>query len=1061
MHMTPEQERQIAGLRAAYESGALDKETYEAAVSGILGLTFHAETENSIIAQDRSKALGERAINVENATTGPILTGDHNKLVDGPYYERYFEAAPGEAVDINALRTTYLGRVLRATSALPLAGIDRVDVQVQETAALDAGDSQLPLQAVYTALMTTASEGSTDGLLPGPLEDGETAVAGMLGRGRIKSLPISALEQLDSQAHLVLLGDPGSGKSTFVNFVAACLAGELLGREDVNLALLTRPLLDDDGDDQETPQPWRHGPLLPLCVILRELAANALPAPDEPATADHLWDYLSLHSHTPAFIPFLQETFQHNGGLLLLDGLDEVPEAQARRAQIVQLVADLKATLPKMRILVTSRIYAYRQQDWQLSGFTAVVLAPFTGGQIRRFIERWYAYSAEGRGWTRAKAAQDAVQLWQTVSNRRELRDLAERPLLLTLMTSLHAWRGGTLPGRRALLYDETVDLLLNRWENLRLAKDPETGQPLHKSLAEVLKVGPEALRRMLEKLAYAAHASQPDVKRDQPVDLPEATVITSLLSLSPREDLQPRLLASYLRDRAGLLVDRGGGIYTFPHRTFQEFLAACYAADRNRIEPLTTAARHDPSRWREVLLLSVAHAGKNYAGVVWDFVPCLCREEPDPPPPETLLAKTELWGVHLAGLALLEVETDPNIVGPRDRPVLRRVRKRLALAIRDDRLPAAERAKAAVSLAVLGDTRDAVLDVDAMPFCYVPPGPFAMGADEVSQDEDPNIQDIYDSAKPSHTVNVPTPYWLAQFPVTNAQFQMFVEADGYQDPHHWEQAIANDLWEDGQVQGYTWIAEKNDFEWVKRTRPHDYGRPFNLPNHPVVGVNWYEALAFCHWLTRRWRQQGRLPKDWQVRLPTEAEWEKAARGGQTIPETPHVAALTPGLLRAPSQPLQEGGSTVQPVAMPEQANYRDSKIGATSGVGCFRGGRSPYGCEEMLGNVWEWTRSRYGRYDAEKSTERVAFDPLYPYPYRSEDGREPATGTFRPTTTTPMGFEWGCPHFPTLGADVSGRWGLWSRRRRHSGWETQGVSQRNFFNFLKPTFGGRPFRPR
>src|SRR5690606_5942016 len=169
---------------------------------------------------------------------------------------------------------------------------------------------------------------------------------------------VPALAQLNEHRHLVLLGDPGSGKSTFVNFVTLCLAGECLGRPDVNVQLLTTPLPDEDGEAHEERQPWQHGPLLPLRVILRDLAARGLPADSQqPADADDLWQFLAGERTTAGFVPYLQRELQQRGGLILLDGLDEVPAAQQRREQIKQLVADLVATLPKARILVTSRTY--------------------------------------------------------------------------------------------------------------------------------------------------------------------------------------------------------------------------------------------------------------------------------------------------------------------------------------------------------------------------------------------------------------------------------------------------------------------------------------------------------------------------------------------------------------------------------------------------------------------------------------------------------------------------------------------------------------------------------
>jgi formylglycine-generating enzyme required for sulfatase activity len=209
--------------------------------------------------------------------------------------------------------------------------------------------------------------------------------------------------------------------------------------------------------------------------------------------------------------------------------------------------------------------------------------------------------------------------------------------------------------------------------------------------------------------------------------------------------------------------------------------------------------------------------------------------------------------------------------------------------------------------------------------------------------------------------------YWMARFPVTNAQFERFVKDGGYATGRYWPEAEKAGAWRDDQIQG--------SFDAAPGTGPYDLGTPFGLPNHPVVGIIWYEALAYTRWLTERWQHLGFIRSDQEVALPSEPEWEKAARGGLEImqPDTEHARPrpATSGL------PTLEDVSNdrLAPNEQPERrypwgrdpdanrANYADTGIGTTSAVGVFPGGASPYGCEEMSGNCWEWTRSLWGHY--------------------------------------------------------------------------------------------------
>ncbi len=165
-----------------------------------------------------------------------------------------------------SLRTAYLNRIFESSRQLSLAGVD-------PKAASSEKEARLSLDAVYTALLTLTPEAHEE------MQRAESPEK--------KIQRQSALEQLNRHPRLVLLGDPGSGKSTFVNFVTLCLSGELLGQKELNISLLTRSL-PVEGEEKTKPQAWDHGALLPVRIILRDFAAQGLPAVREKATAAHL-----------------------------------------------------------------------------------------------------------------------------------------------------------------------------------------------------------------------------------------------------------------------------------------------------------------------------------------------------------------------------------------------------------------------------------------------------------------------------------------------------------------------------------------------------------------------------------------------------------------------------------------------------------------------------------------------------------------------------------------------------------------------------------------------------
>jgi iron(II)-dependent oxidoreductase len=309
---------------------------------------------------------------------------------------------------------------------------------------------------------------------------------------------------------------------------------------------------------------------------------------------------------------------------------------------------------------------------------------------------------------------------------------------------------------------------------------------------------------------------------------------------------------------------------------------------------------RADPQRWREAVLLAGSKAARGTSAAVWYLAEALCFRE-------VAVMKdggnfdADCWGALLASQTLLENERERlGQVSERNAPRLKRVRQWLLLIVVEGFLPPVDRALAGKCLSFFGDARDLE---ELVP---VPEGKFLMGND---RDKD---------ARPKHEVFLPG-FKIGRYPVTNAQYRAFINATGRE-----------------------WNSSKG-------LRPE-------FANCPAESLDWHDARAFCEWLTVEWRKAGRISGDEMVRLPTEAEWEKAARG-------------TDGRDYPWGDSWEEG-----------RCNTSESKIGGTCSVGMFPGGASPYGCLDMVGNVWEWTSSLWGR-DWEK--------PSFKYPYRPGDGRQ------------------------------------------------------------------------
>ena len=750
------------------------------------------------------------------------------------------------------------------------------------------------------------------------------------------------------QKRLVILGSPGAGKSTLLDYLVLVFTGHL------------RHTLRD-----------RLGNPFPLFARLRELGTEGV------ETVPALLAKAAPLKQVPADFP--DRWLRRGGCLVLLDGLDEVLDAE-RHDRAVEEIKRLVGEYPDNHYIVTCRIAGWHNQ---LEGFRTYEVQPFTGDDVRQFIGAWYREvlrtqkvnrlgaspspdslkTAEAEAYTEAAGQTDA--LWQALSGRADLLRVASTPLLLSLITLVHFHRQTDLPKGRAKLYEQCIEILLDLWDR----QDKRLRLPEIPSLKEK--------RMVLEAIAF--HYLKEDLLE---ADMPALRAVMEPLLPRIEAKVTAEGLIRQIWERSGILQEQRLGWFGFAHRALHDFLAAAYVVEHELDDLLVEKAGEE--RWREVILIA---AGFAPAGRAQRLVAALLASQSE--------SAEEL---EIAGLTLAEdIQLGTDLRAEVRRRLFERLSeeeaagtfRRLAGALMAADLVAArgwmeeelsgqdpQRLKRVLELlpelgvaharpltavvlgmAVAGRDRgvqtralyalaglkvplDAeILNVlkllqerepalrnavawtwcelgrpEDLGLCKVPAGEFLMGSVE-GDNEGP------DDEWPQHTLHLPT-FYIGKYPVTAGVFGAFLEESGYQ------------------------LEEEEDYRAVNRQ-----------PDHPVVMVSWADAVEYARW-------QGMV-------LPSEAEWEKAARGtdGRRYPWGNEWRA---GHART-DESWRTGRMAV--LSWLRWRSFYTTPVGAFSPQG-----DSPYGCSDMAGNVWEWTRSLWG-----EDMREVSFR----YPYLSTDGRE------------------------------------------------------------------------
>ena len=801
----------------------------------------------------------------------------------------------------------------------------------------------------------------------------------------------------------MLVGDAGSGKSTFLRHLALSWAARLLREVGETRAKCGARLDIETG--------WPGPTFTPVYIELRPLAATfpALPPGEDPPVMPDLGTFEAyLGSQLAAmkckaFCDDLISMLTAGRAAILLDGLDEVGDADdhRRRMQVQALVAALQKAFDRAPIMVTARPYAYRPDNpadperWELPGFGYTALVPLEPERQVIMARRLFACLPAGDG-LRADAFGAAL--------REVPKDLPGNPLLLMLLAAISVRRPTgelhALPKTRGALYDRALTLLVKDWvkeHNERLKKEGEFSRSLG---------GLDANDLRLTLQLVARRAQERSTQSKQAVIIQRSDFYGALDDIG-RGEATPSVV-KHLTWTAGMLLDLAEqapgaiaspepGRFRFLHLSFQEYLAACdmlYRPGTPNARPrkgvrrgalwderpfpdaLVAQILQKPRLWANVLRLAVDELlAKGRMPEAWELLAQCCR--PD----------QESGEVDLGGVLALQIALDAGLFRTLPswevEPYFRTLHSAAQKAFEDhprEGHPGLSPWQRDIAGRLLGDgpfpghdLRDGVgvrHDLPAIAWMKVPDdGEFIYQKDE--RRTEPN-------------------FWIAKYPITYAQYRAFLEAEDGFDNLEWWRGLA---------------APEED-----RRRPGEQRFPYW--NHPAENVSWYDAVAFCRWLTAKVKAEVEvkaegwemlLPpglargQDWKITLPTEWQWEKTARrhDGRKFPWGKEYVSGNANI-------DETYGTKVGP-------HY----LQKTSAVGMYsheKPEQSPYGVADLSGNVWEWCLNEYEkpeRIQEEGDAYRVLRGGSWYGTCRPRLGARPPTATGTPFVTTTSGFGW------------------------------------------------------
>jgi HEAT repeat protein/energy-coupling factor transporter ATP-binding protein EcfA2 len=399
-----------------------------------------------------------------------------------------------------------------------------------------------------------------------------------LGDGAGRTFLAQQLLSESTAQKLVLLGAPGSGKTTLMSYFTVMLARE----QPQQLGLAA----DTD---------W-----LPILIRIRDLSRYS---------DISILEYVQQFARTNLSVNqlptgFFEYWLDDGRALILLDGLDEVAES-GKRDEIIRKIECFLGQFDKNRAIITSRPAGYKPVFFRTQELPHYTLQLFDESKVELFVKYWY----ESRFKDIEEAQRRGESLKKALTGQEGIKVLAKNPLLLTIISLIHRYEAD-LPRQRYKLYDRAVKTLLTAWD---AGKELDYQLPLD-------YLNRDDIERLMQRLAYWIHTQGGTGDKQGGTLIDKDELIRQLRKFIVEQkgierhqaEAEAKRFIGYIRERCGLLNEQGQDCYAFVHKTFQEYLAAEEIRYRQEDEDFEVVLEHiqnylHDAHWQEVLLLLIA----------------------------------------------------------------------------------------------------------------------------------------------------------------------------------------------------------------------------------------------------------------------------------------------------------------------------------------------------------------------------------------------------------------------------------------------------------------------